>query len=659
MIDAPPPPPVAQVAVDVPLPHLDRPFDYLVPPRDAASIAVGCRVRVRFAGKLRDGFVVGLGGTPDAPAQLRPLERVVSGEVVLHPEIARLCRAVADHYGGVLADVLRLAVPARHGATEAAEALDHPAPAAGPVPLVLPGYPGGAGFLDAVAAGRPLRAAWTPVAVADAPGAWASGLVEAASAALAAGRGALLLVPDADALETLSAACAAAFGAGSFVTLSAESGPAARYRAFLAASRGRVRLVLGTRAAVFAPVPDLGLVAVWDEGNDSYAEPRAPYPHAREVAALRAAHQRASLLLAGYARTAETQALVERGWLGPLELPPAQARRLAPVVRIAADTDRALERDPAAHAARLPHDAFAAIRAGLAAGPVLLQVPRAGYVAAVACEECREPARCPRCGRGLRGDGASGVLQLVCGLCGPVPGRWRCPACGGERVRAPQVGVRRTAEELGKAFPQVRVIESWAGHLVGAVGDEPAQVLATPAAEPVASGGYAAAVLLDTALLLQRPELRAGEEALRRWLAVCALVRPASRGGTVLAVGESDARALQALVRGDPVGFAERELAERRQTGFPPAAKLVLVEGAPAAVEAYAAAAAAVAGVELFGPLPLDAPPGADRVDRLTLRCDPARGPALLAAVTAESARRSARKEPGAVRVRVDPHVID
>lgn len=650
----PTPPLVAQVAVDVSLPHLDRPFDYLVPDAQRAAAAPGCRVRVRFAGKLADGFVLALGDSSDAGVQLRPLERVVSPEVVLTPAVARLCRAVADHYGGTFADVVRMAVPGRHAATEAADPPAHPAPRAAPAASVLPGYPGGGAYLDALAAGRPLRAAWTPAPGCSPAGDWAAGVVEAASATLAGGRGVLVVVPDADALATLGERCAAVFGAGSFVTLAADLGPAARYRAFLAVARGHVRLVLGTRNAGYAPVRDLGLIAVWDEGNDTLAEPRAPYPHAREVAALRASLERCALLVAGHGRSAETQALVERGWLAPLELPPAEMRRLGPAVRIAADTDLALERDPAARAARLPHDAFAALRQGLAAGPVLLQVPRAGYVSSVACEACRAPARCPRCHRGLRGEKGPDGLRLVCGLCGPLPGPWGCAECGGTALRAPRVGVRRTAEELGRAFPQVRVVESWSGHLVAEVPDEPALVLATPGAEPRASGGYAAAVLLDTHLLLTRPDLRAAEEALRRWLAVCALVRPAAEGGTVLAVGETDARALQALVRLDPVGFAARELAERRATGFPPAAKLVFVEGSPAAVEGYAAAAAAVPETEQYGPLAVG-----ENTVRLTLRCPVARSADLLDAVTHESARRSAHKEGGGVRVVVDPQVID
>jgi len=242
---------------------------------------------------------------------------------------------------------------------------------------------------------------------------------------------------------------------------------------------------------------------------------------------------------------------------------------------------------------------------------------------------------------------------LVCGSCGPLAGAWRCPSCGGGELRSPRVGVRRTAEELGKAFPQTRVIESWSGHLVDAVGDEPALVLATPGAEPAASGGYAAAILLDTWLLLSRPELRAAEEALRRWLAVCAQVRPAVAGGTVMAVGETDARALQALVRLDPVGFAARELAERRATGFPPAAKVVTVEGALAVVEAYGVDLAAVGGVEIFGPVEVG-----DEVWRLTARTAHERAAAVVGALRVESGRRSAAKLPVA-RVRVDPQVID
>ena len=217
----------------------------------------------------------------------------------------------------------------------------------------------GLGYLAGLAAGEPLRAAWNPVPVFGAPGDWAGGVLDAVGATLSAGRGAIVVVPDGDALDALVARCTAAFGKGSFTTLTAELGPATRYRNFLAVARGDVRLVLGTRAAVYAPVHDLGLVAVWDEGNDLLAEPRAPYPHAREVAALRAGLEHSALLLAGYGRTAEVQALVEKGWLVALAHEPREVRRLGPAVHAASHSDRAEDRDPAARAARKSRAAWA------------------------------------------------------------------------------------------------------------------------------------------------------------------------------------------------------------------------------------------------------------------------------------------------------------
>ncbi len=659
---------VARVTVDVPLPHLDRPFDYAITEAQADAVAPGVRVQVRFAGRLVDGYVLEVADSTDQP-RLQPLHKVLSPEPVLAASVARLVRRVADHWGGTFADVVRLAVPPRHAISESAARPKRPAPALDALPGVLASYPGGERFLDGLGAGEPLRGLWNPVPVFDGPGDWAGGIMDAAGAALASGKGALIVVPDADALALAEARCTETFGAGSFATLSADLGPAGRYRSFLAVARGDVRLVLGTRSAVFAPVRDLGLVVVWDEGNDAFAEPHAPYPHAREIAALRATLEPCALMLAGYGRTAEAQALAERGWLVPIAHDVRTTRRLAPAVRVAADHDRALDRDPDARAARLPHDVFTAIRAGLASGPVLLQVPRAGYAPSLACQRCRTRAHCPRCAHPLRGEQQGGNLRLVCPVCGPVDGPWACPECGDRRLRAPRVGVVRTAEELGRAFPQTRVVQSWSGHKVAAVDDEPALVLATPGAEPTPSAGYAAAVLLDTGVMLGRPDLRAAEEALRRWFTVCALVRPAAEQGTVVAVGEADARALQALVRVDAPGFAERELAERVATRFPPAARMALLEGPRAFLDEAEAAWRPVPGAECFGPVPVepDRPavvpgePGDPREDgvwRATVRCPPGYGDALVAGLRDVHASRLARKAPGAMRLVIDPAAI-
>lgn len=634
---------VARVAVDVPLAHLDRLFDYAITGEQRADARPGARVRVRFAGKLRDGYILEVSDSSEVEGKLAGLERVTSPEVVLTPDVARLVRAVADHWGGTFSDVVRLAIPARHAATEKSDPPARPAPHPEASPLVLPGYPGGTEYLAGLAQGRPLRAVWNPVPVWGEE--WVDGILDAVSATVSVGRGAIVIVPDATALDAVRGRLESRLGAGSFAELSAELGAAARYRNFLAVARGDVLVVIGTRGAIYAPMQRLGLVVVWDEGNDLFAEPRAPYPHAREVATLRASSEHAGLLLAGFGRSAEVQSLVERAWAVPLDLPTRETRRRGPAVRIAADTERALERDPAARAARLPHDVFTVIRAGLTAGPVLLQVPTAGYAPSVACQRCRAAARCPSCGHPLRGEREG----PVCPSCGPVEA-WVCPQCGDRRLRAPRVGVKRTAEEIGRAFPSVRVVTSWAGHRVDEVGHEPTLVLATPGATPRPAAGYAAAVILDTPISLGRPELRAAEEALRRWFAVAALVVPGERGGSITAVGDQQSRALQALVRLDAAGFASRELAERTETHFPPAARLVTVDGPQVAVEDLVRAADDVPGLEQFGPIPLE-----PEVMRWTLRVPSRQGSSLVESLRAGISARTARKSPGAVRLRVDP----
>ena len=662
--------PVARVAVDVPLAHLDRPFDYRVTPEQDASAVPGARVRVRFAGRLRDGFVLERASTSDTDRVLAPLHKVVSAEPVLSPAGAALVRGVADHYAGTFADVVRLAVPPRHAASEkalekatgvAVEVSEVAWPDARPGPLRA--YRDGEAYVAALRSGRSPRALWqvTPSAAPEAD--WAAGFAEAARACVEGGRCAVLLAPDQRDVARLEAACVGVLGRARVVALVAEAGPAARYRAFLAALHGRASVVVGNRAAAYAPVHDLGLVALWDDGDDLWAEPRAPYPHTREVLAIRAAQSGAAALFASYARTAELQAYLERAWLRPVVQDRVAVRHAAPRVRVSGDDDRALARDPAARAARLPHEVFELVRSALPAGPVLVQVPRAGGRLALVCQDCREPVRCRFCqGPTTLGSG-DGDGPLSCRWCGRPQVDWECPICGGRHVRSPVVGASRTAAELGRAFPGVVVLQSSGEARLDGVPGTGAIVVTTPGAEPPAEGGYAAAVLLDTPLLLLRPDLRASEEALRRWFAVVALVRGGADGGSVLAVGDSSGRALQALVRVDPAGFAVRELADRADAHFPPAAKLVTIDGAAPVLQEYAGLVHEPPGTETLGPVPLpvrEQLPGSDGEPllRLTLRAPVHEGNALVRAAKEVAGVRSARKSDGAVRVRVDPLVL-
>ncbi|MEU7569715.1 primosomal protein N' [Streptomyces fradiae] len=662
--------PVARVVVDKGVLHLDQFFDYAVPEELDAAARPGVRVRVRFGagahqvrggrregGRLIDGFLVERRADTDYTGPLAALADVVSPEPVLGPELLGLARAVADRYAGSLADVLQLAVPPRSARAESRPSPEPlpppPAPEAGPWGR----YAHGEAFLAALAQGGAPRAVWNAL-----PGPhWADELARAVAATLASGRGALVVVPDGRAAARVDAALTALLGDGRHALLTAEAGPEKRYRQWLAVRRGSVRAVVGTRAAMFAPVRDPGLVAIWDDGDASHSEPHAPQPHARDVLLLRAAHDRCGFLLGSTSCTVEAAQLVESGWARPLVAPRERVRAAAPLVRTVGDGE--LARDEAARAARLPSLAWQVVRDGLRSGPVLVQVPRRGYVPRLACERCRTPARCRHCAGPLE---APGQRDLRCGWCGRDEPDWRCAECGSTRLRAQVVGARRTAEELGRVFPAVPVRTSGRDHVLDAVPGRPALVVSTPGAEPVAEGGYAAALLLDGWALLARPDLRAGEEALRRWIDAASLVRGQEEGGTVVVVAEPTLRPVQALVRWDPVGHAQRELAERAELGFPPVSRMGAVAGRPEAVAEFLAAAELPPEAEVLGPVPLRPaapggprrpgdPPAGEVWDRALVRVPPGTGAALAAALKKAQAARLARGGTLPVRVRMDP----
>lgn len=143
--------PVARIVVDIPLAHLDRTFDYLVPEKLHETAVPGCRVRVRFAGQLVDGYLIERGETSDYGSKLAFLDRIISPEPVLPPSLHALCRAVADRYGGTLSDVLRLAIPPRHAKAEGEPALPPAAVPAAPDTESWARYQRGPAFLEALA----------------------------------------------------------------------------------------------------------------------------------------------------------------------------------------------------------------------------------------------------------------------------------------------------------------------------------------------------------------------------------------------------------------------------------------------------------------------------------------------------------------------------
>ena len=664
--------PVAAVVVETPLAHLDHVFEYAVPAELSEDAVPGARVRVRFSGRELDGFVVDRRDRAEHDGRLTPLRRVVSPEAVLTPEVLALARAVAERYAGTLSDVLRLAVPRRHATAERNLPIEIP-PAVRPVapdPGPWAAYPAGAAWLRRLAAGEGPAAAWAALPGRRPGDDWPAAFATAAATALAAGRGSVLVVPDHRDVARLDAALVELLGPGRHVRLTADQGPQARYTAWLKVRRGHVQVVIGTRAAAFAPVRDLGLVAWWDDGDDLLAEPRAPYHHIGVVLAMRGAATGAAVLAGGFGRSLRVQMALESGAFVPVDAEAHDVRRAAPRVTISGEGADA-ERDGPAARAHLPPRAWRVAKDALVDGPVLLQVPRRGYLPALSCAHCRAPVRCVRC-QGPVAVGERGAAP-ACRWCGLVVARgsFECLHCGSRRLRSAVTGARRTAEEIGRAFPGVSVHTSGSGEVLATVTSEPALVIATPGAEPVADGGYAAVLLLDAWASLDLPVLDAPLEALRRWMAAAALAR---RGRTVVLCGAPEAVALpsvEALVRWDPGWLAARELAERRELGLPPAARVAQLTGSRRSLEEALTQLDLPASAQVLGPLPLPRAPAAPRGpvsegggasrDRLPadhhvlVRAPVADTLALTRALVALKAFRSARKEAEVVTVRVDP----
>lgn len=630
--------PVARVLVDINLPHLDRPFDYLVPERFDAVVAPGSRVRVRFAGRLLDGFCLERVERSAHDGRLAAVHGAVSSEQVLTPEVLGLCRAVAERYAGNLSDVVRFAVPARHARVEASMPMVVAVPAPGDPPAdALGEYVGARALVERISAGEAPRAVWNLAP--DARG--VRDLAVLAQAAWAAGGSAIFVVPDARDIDALTVAVHDRVSADAVTVLSADLGPQRRYRAFLEVLRSPRRIVIGARGTAFAPVRDLRLVACWDDGDDVLGSPQAPYWHAREVLAHRAHTAGAAFVVAGYARTAEAAHLVRSGWARSVT-PTAAAKRR---IRIqGAQDDSARRRDATAGTARVPHAAWEAIRTGIGHGPVLVHVARRGYIRGVVCDACRTIQRCSTCS-GPLSLGSSGTSR--CDWCGALDGSPRCAGCGGSHMRAAAVGSERTEHELGRAFPGVVVYRSDADTPVLEVPDAPAIVVATPGAEPRAAAGYAAVVILDARSELERPSLRSGEEALRRWMHAAALVRA---HGAVVITADLALAPVQALVRWDAAWFAERELLERAQLGLPPVTRAVALTGSAAAITATVSAADLPGTARHLGPVPVGR--GAD--ERLLITVPRRDGGALARAVRAAVVTGSARGA-AAVEVRMDP----
>lgn len=526
------------------VPALDRPFDYSVPEAFGDRVRVGDMVRVPLHGRRVAGWVLDNDSTPPPGVKLAAITRW-SG-IGPDEDVIDVCRWVAWRWVGRLPTVLRVASPDR---------------TVGRRPPVRPQTAGGADAdplaVEALAAGPGARVLLVPPNV-DAVG--------VAVAAAATGQ-ALIVHPSVAGADRVARALRRAGAA------------VARWPGdFASAAAGAT--VVGGRAAVFAPLPGLSAVVVWDEHDEGLQNESSPTWHAREVAVERARRSGVPCLLVSPCPSLEARAAAPSGAV------PGPSRGVvragwAPVTVI----DR---RDEDVGRSGLYSSVLVtAVRETARSGRrVVCVLNRTGRARLLACRSCGSVAECERCQAAVH---LTDEIDLLCDRCGSRRPSI-CLQCGSTAMALLRLGVTRAREEL-EALVQEPV-----GQVTGTggrAGDPPTDgdrarvVIGTEAVlHRLSDAGLVAFLDLDQELLA--PRYRAAEEALHLLVLASRLVGGRSAGGrVVLQTRRPDHEVVQAALHADPDRVSVVEASRRSRLGFPPAATIAVVggEAAPLYVE--------------------------------------------------------------------------
>jgi primosomal protein N' (replication factor Y) (superfamily II helicase) len=542
----------AQVVAKSNLIQLDRVFDFVIPEAMVDQIAIGQQVSFPFgrAKKMQHGFVVGLSNKSDYATS--ELDSILHQAQVLTPEIYSFARQVADRQCVALGEILAAAVPDHMARTVIDPAAD----------LDLPAIEKITGLPFEIRPELSNRAALLSAAKSYQVGEhyladWAFAMIFRAFTTLAAGKSAICVVPDQKDIDELNL-LAEHFGLRSFlVNYLPGDKKSDRFKSFHKALNQPVALVIGTRSAIYAPVSNLGLIALYDDLDDSLREQGSPFTHARELAMMRAGKSVSLMLVAPY-RSVEVQRLVEIGYLSDHDINAAPAR--------ISYTEPGV---------RFDESAFKLVRERLGEGPVLVLLPRKGSSAALYCQGCGERLRC----------GCGGMIwepsenRALCRICNKP--HVKCEKCQSGNFKRGRTGSTRTVSELGKVFPQTAIAEATHEKTPSGLKPKNQIVVATPGSAPKVKGGYAALLILDCDIWLAKQSLDAEQLAFRDWTG--ALEMLAGDGRAVLSGVDSEIG--QAFAMQQHRQMAKAQLQELRGLGLPPAVRIASVESAPEQME--------------------------------------------------------------------------
>jgi primosomal protein N' (replication factor Y) len=622
-----------------------RPFTYEVP----EGVGKGAVVAIRFGRGAARGVVVETGVEAPPGIEPAPVESVL---YELPPALVELAIWLADYYGSTPARALELVAPrlrARRG-----ERRNSPVGMAGeaePAQLTPP---------QELAVGRIVAALDAGGAHLLLSGATGSGKTEvylqACAAALARGKGAIVLVPEIALTPQALGRFQARFGRRIAVLHSGLTEAERRdERERIVA--GEAPIVVGARSAVFAPVPDLGLICVDEEHDGSYKQESDPRYDARTVAAKRAALEGAVAVYGSATPRPESWERLERLELG---------RRLGAPMPSVKIVDLRREAGYPLSAPLLAELG----RISVEGGKAILLLNRRGVAPAVHCRACGVSRRCSRCDVALTLHGDSRLHCHHCGYSEAVPEA--CPACGSAELARIGAGTQRLEAELAKRVPELERIRLDAD--TAAKPEALRQALDRFAAaertvlvgtQMVAKGhhfpGVSLAAVVDADTGLALPDFRAEERTFQLVTQLAGRSGRDAPGKVIVQTFQPDATPLRYAARHDVAGFLAEELERRRELGYPPFRHLVSIVAAGADAAAptrlLRELRSELGDVELLGPAPLLRLRGRHRA-QLVAKTERPRALASRAAQLLAAAAPAMRKAGVAAVVDVDPQSL-
>ena len=617
-------PKIAKLAIQSNLPQLDRLFDYLVPDSLMNQVEIGSRVKVMFgrSKKALDAFIVEFPKESEFSGRLSEILEVVGTAKTLKPNVFKLCQQLADRSASTLGDVIKLAIPPHMPQAFASFLQTLPeSEDSKPTRLAADNEE----IKAIVAEGEKSFVLAEPRQVELGMGtgfsavpSWVKMFVSIAAANFALGKSTLILVPDYREHEVVMGALKLADLALYVANYSQEQVKSKQYLGFLRALEQKPRIIVGSRAAAFAPAHNLGSILFFDEADRSYCDQASPYLNSRDVALVRQSIEKCSLVFTSHSISSDMKRLLDSGYLTDRSKP--------------FPTPRISNSEPGL---RVDSHAYSAIKAGLENGPVLVQVASLGDSTAMYCKMCDEPARCAECQGPLWID-SSGAKK--CRWCNSFQINHRCP-CGGSDLTLGRAGATRTAAELGRAFPSARVIESTGQARTTSINRGRTLVVATAGAEPYVEGGYSAVVLLDAKVALSRQNLRAQEEAVRTWSNAVAKAGPKAPCVLVGVAGELS----QLFSLWNHQKIAENEYKSRQELGLPPSLRLGSITADISLLTQLSEILASDNSVVRIGPAPVETGSGG-QLWRLIFKYPYFKGLELAKLLKVEVARVSAGK---------------